>query len=401
MPRLAVLHYALGRFGGAAKIAILQAVYLSRMGFNVEMFYGGPILDDWKRKAMERVPVNSLPLGLPKSLRDAKNIIVTLKELRAFDAILVSYGVCPFFAFYLTMFFGRKVIWYCGEPLRALWEDYVSMKSYKAQSRTVRPTSALLYGKTYSSVFLSRRLYTASIHVLRVLDRKSVRSYRKIIANSRFTKRIIETLYGQNRDVPVVYPGVDLSEYTNKIGKCSATGFILAVGAMIPMKNHITLLKAFENLQKHHKIQAKLVIIGDGPLRTELISAIHSLGLQNVELKANVTERELLSYYESCGFVVHIALYEPFGLVPLEAAVFGKPAIVSSFGGPKEVVVNDQSGLLVNPFDPEEISNAMSYLIGNKKRTCEMGLKAHKRVIEEFSMEKSSERIAEILRSMI
>ncbi|MCJ7445911.1 MAG: glycosyltransferase family 4 protein [Methanotrichaceae archaeon] len=400
MPRLAVLHYALGRFGGAAKIAILQAAYLSRKGFNVEMFYGGPILDDWKRKAMERVPVNSLPLGLPKSLQDAKNIIVTLKELRAFDAILVSYGVCPFFAFYLTMFFGRKVVWYCGEPLRALWEEYVSMESLKGLSRTVEPTSRMLYGKTYSSLFLSKRLYNASIHIIRTLDRRTAKSYRKIIANSRFTGKMIDQLYNRNDGVAVVYPGIDLAQYPNvEVGKCQAD-FILAVGAMIPMKNHITLLKAFKKLQRQHKAQTKLVIVGDGPLKSEILSAIQELNL-NVELKANLTEEELFAYYMKCRFVVHVALYEPFGLVPLEAAVFGKPAIVSSVGGPKEIVVNSQTGLLVNPFDPEEISNAMSYLIGNKKRACEMGLKAQKRVIEEFNMEKSSERIAEILRSII
>jgi glycosyltransferase involved in cell wall biosynthesis len=401
MPRLAVLHYALGRFGGAAKIAILQAIYLKRSGFEVELFYGGPILRDWHKRASSELPFNSLPLGLPKSRREAQQIIATLKRLRKFDLILVSYGICPFFAFYLSGLFGHKVVWYSGEPLRALWEDYVSGQSYGEQKVTVRPTSKTIYGASYSSIFLSGILYDASIHVLRLLDVITAKHYRKIIANSEFTREIMYRLYRLD-EVSVVHPGVDLTQYEAiETTGWKADNSILAVGALIPMKNHVTLLKAFKDMQTRSKNQVKLVIVGDGPLRDELTATINSLNISNVELKSSATEKELANLYADCEFVVHIALYEPFGLVPLEAAVFSKPAIVSQVGGPKEFVIDGKTGILVDPCNPKAVSNALIDLSRNKDKTCKMGSEAKKRVMEKFNMEKSSKELGIILRSIL
>jgi glycosyltransferase involved in cell wall biosynthesis len=399
MPRLAVLHYALGRFGGAAKIAILQAIYLNKMGFDVELFYGGPILDYWKKRAISEILVNPLPLGLPKSMQEAQKIIGILKKLRAFDVILVSHGICPFFSRYLTMFLGHKVVWYCGEPLRALWEDYVSRESYETQRGTVKPTSKMLYGKAYSSIFLSKTLYDLSIHTLRTLDKKTVGSYRKIMANSYFTRKVVKELYKTDYDVPVVHPGVDVTQYANvETSKCLASDFILAVGAMIPMKNHVTLLRAFKRLPAHYKSRIKLLIIGDGPMKSEILSMIRDSDLQNVELRTNVTEEELLTYYTHCRFVVHIALYEPFGLVPLEAALFGKTSIVSNLGGTKEFVIDGETGILVDPHSTIEIANAIVSLIDNSELAHTMGSRARKRALTEFTMETSSKSIAKILK---
>jgi len=402
MPRLAVLHYALGRFGGAAKIAILQAIYLNKMGFDVELFYGGPILNDWKKRVTSEIPVNPLPLGLPKSLQDIAKITEILSKLRTFDIILVSYGICPFFAYYLTRFFERKVVWYCGEPLRALWEDFLSGLSYKSLKCTVKPTSGFLYGKSYSSIFLSEPLYNSSIRILRALDIKTIRSYRKIVANSFYTKELINRVYHLKGNVFTVHPGIDLANF-RQVNKTRSipSDYILAIGAMIPMKNYTNLLKAFSYLPLQHRSKLKLLIIGDGPLKEAIQSTIQELGLKNnVIITANINEDELFCYYKNCRFVIHVALHEPFGLVPLEAAVFGKTAIVSSIGGPKEFVVDGQSGILVNPFDPKEIARAITYFVENEKVAHRMGLKARDKVVKEFNMESSSRKLAKTLRSI-
>ncbi len=402
MPRLAVLHYALGRFGGAAKIAILQAIYLNRMGFNVELFYGGPILNDWKKRVTSEIPVNPLPLGLPKSLQDVARITETLSKLRTFDIILVSYGICPLFAHYLTRFFERKVVWYCGEPLRALWEDFLTGLSYKSLKFTVKPTSEFLYGKRYSSIFLSETLYDASIRILRDLDIRTARSYRKIVANSFYTEELISRVYHLKGNVSTVHPGIDPVNFrqVNKT-RCVPSDYMLAIGAMIPMKNYVTLIRALNYLPLQHRLKLKLLIIGDGPLRETIKSTIQKLGLKdNVVIMANVNEDELFGYYKNCKFVIHVALHEPFGLVPLEAAVFGKTAIVSNIGGLKEFVVDGQSGILVNPFDPKEIADAIIYLVENERVARRMGLKARDRVMKEFNMESSSRKLAETLRSI-
>ncbi len=399
-PRLAVLHYALGRFGGAAKIAILQAKYLNRMGFRAELFYGGPIPEEWKTRIASEMRFSALPLGLPSSLSQIREIVMTLRKLRSFDVIMISYGICPFFAFYMAALLGRKIVWYCGEPLRALWEDYISSESYSTLKHTVKPTSKTLYGNVYSSLFLSKPIYPVAIRFIRTLDQKSARLYGKIIANSQFTKRVIRELYPRNDDIPVVYPGIDLETLgnTKKIDRKS-TDFVLAIGALIPMKNHLNLIRAFGKLPPMYRNRTKLIIIGSGPMMPDISSTIRDLGLHNVELKASVTEEELMEHYRNCSFVVHVALYEPFGLVPLEAAIFGKPAVASKIGGPKETVINGETGILVNPLDLIEVSKAMAYLIANQKKAAEMGLKAREMATRQFTMEKSSKNLAAMLRS--
>jgi len=74
--RLAVLHYALSRFEGGAKMAILHSIYLKRMGFDAELFYGGPIPADWRKRASLEVQMRPIPLWFLKSIYDAITFIV-------------------------------------------------------------------------------------------------------------------------------------------------------------------------------------------------------------------------------------------------------------------------------------------------------------------------------------
>lgn len=383
-------------------MAVLHSIYLKKMGFDAELFYGGPIPEDWRKRATSEVPMRPLPLGLPKSVHDLKEIGETIERLRPFDLILISYVVCPFLAYYLSKFLGSKLVWYCGEPRRALWEDYVSGTNYKTLRRTVRPTSDDFYGKMYSSVFLSGMLYDTSIRILRALDIETTRSYRRIIANSYYSKELVGRVYHLEKNVSVVYPGIEPKEHLRiDAPEPALYNYVLAVGAMIPMKNHINLLKAFSRLPSRYRSRLKLLIIGDGPLKNVIQSTIRELGLKNVIIKARVSEDELTSYYHGCRFIVHVALHEPFGLVPLEAALFGKPSIVSNVGGPKETVIDKETGLLVNPLNPEEIAAAMVQLLGDDQLASRMGMKAKERTLREFTMEASSKRLAENLNEMI
>jgi len=65
-------------------------------------------------------------------------------------------------------------------------------------------------------------------------------------------------------------------------------------------------------------------------------------------------------------------------LVPVEAALFGKPSIVSDLGGTRETVIDGETGLRVDPYDPEQIADAMKCLIGDEGLTREMGKRARK-----------------------
>ena len=173
-------------------MAILHAIYLKKLGFYVELFYNGPLHPDWKKRARSNIALNTLPFGFPPSFKafcDIKNLI---HHLKSFDVVLIHHHIGPFLAYYLTMFLKTKLVWYCGEPLRALWETQLSGIPSKELSSTVRPTSMECYGKSLTSLFLSDSLYNISINFLRAIDKKTARSYTKIIANSNYTRKVIK-----------------------------------------------------------------------------------------------------------------------------------------------------------------------------------------------------------------
>lgn len=342
--------------------------------------------------------MRKLPFGVPNSPKHVREIIRIIKYLKSFDVILIHHHICPFLAYYLSALFGSKTIWYCGEPLRALWENWLSSLDYREISCTVKPTSREFYGETITSLFLSNQLYDASVYALRTIDKASVRKYSKVVTNSNYTKMIVERIY-QLKGVEVVYPGVEFNQEL-KTPKSNSSEmrdpYLLAVGSMIPMKNYFNLLKAFSHIEKAYP-NIKLVIVGGGPLEGEIRSFTRTLNLKNVIFKSNVSELELSMYYANCLFTVHIALSEPFGLIPVEAAFYGKPSIVSNNGGTSEFIEDGKNGLLVNPYDPEDIAKAMSLLIEDKDMMFRAGMKAKEKALEGFTIERSAENLLKVI----
>jgi len=396
--KIAILHHALGRFGGGEKLAILHSIYLTKLGFDIELFYNGPMHLDWKKRVYSSIPLEILPFGIPLNIKGFRNIIKVIRHLKSFDVILIHHHVDPFLAYYLSIFLKSKLIWYCGEPLRALWENWLSDIDYRELSCTVKPTSMELYGKSLTSIFLSNKLYDASVSFLRTINKASVRRYPTIIANSNYTKKIAKRIYGIDKPISVVRPGVETQPHTKDSTNKEVSNNILSVGAMIPMKNYSTLLKAFHSLPRQYRSRVKLQIVGGGPLENEIRSLAHKLNLKNVVFRSEISEQRLNSYYANCSFVIHLALNEPFGLVPVEAAFYGKPSIVSNNGGTSEFVIHGENGLLVNSHDLNEIVNAMEYLIKDKKLVTEMGFKAKEKALKEFTIESSTANLAKAIK---
>ncbi len=254
------------------------------------------------------------------------------------------------------------------------------------------------YGKSSTSLFLSDSLYDISINFLRAIDKRTAKRYTKIIANSHYTREVIRTLYGLNRQIAVAYPGIEVQQQTQDDMNQSVSDYMLAIGAMIPMKNHINLLKAYHQLPEMYRSRVKLVIIGEGPLEDEIHSIAHKLGLNDIIFQSPVQEQELTGYYKNCKFIVHLALHEPFGLVPIEAALFGKPSIVSNQGGTREFIRHGKNGFLVNPHDPDDVAKHMKRLIEDQQLAAEMGSRAKEMVLKGFTIEKSTKAIVEALK---
>jgi len=392
---LALIHHA-GRFGGAEKVALLHSLYLKKFGHDVDLFYSGPILEDWEKRVSKDVRIYNLPFGFPLYRKNVENILALIKSLKEYDKIIVHHHIEPLVGYYLSKMLSDKIVWYCGEPLRALWEEHLTGTHYKDLSITVKSTSQNFYGTPLTSIFLSDWLYGSTIQFLRGIDISTVRSYNDIIANSNYSRDVVKNIYGLREPVDVVYPGVERWGYEDDCDPVYSD-FILAVGSFIPMKNYFTLLKAFKTYIKETGSNIKLVIVGDGPLRKNILASLNKNKLKNVIVRSKISEDELIDYYKTCRFVVHIAINEAFGLIPVEAGLYEKPAIVSNMGGLRESVVDEESGFYVDPYDYKDVATFMLELSRNEDLCREMGRNAKRNVLDRFTIEKSTKEFERLL----
>jgi len=93
------------------------------------------------------------------------------------------------------------------------------------------------------------------------------------------------------------------------------------------------------------------------------------------------------------------ALYEPFGLAPLEAMAAGMPAVVTKFGGPSESMRDgkEEFGILIDPSDPAELSTAMMLLLSNPDLWEKYSRAGYKRVVSTYNWDKTAAAYLEIL----
>ena len=144
----------------------------------------------------------------------------------------------------------------------------------------------------------------------------------------------------------------------NKLWDGDYESNILSVGALKFEKDHKTLIQAFSYVVKGNS-NAKLVILGDGPLRGNLEDLILQLGLKNnVELPGFILNP--YPWYRSADLFVLSSLWEGFGNVIVEALECGVPIVSTDSGGPTEILKHGFYGKLVPVGDSHVLALAIN-----------------------------------------
>lgn len=184
----------------------------------------------------------------------------------------------------------------------------------------------------------------------------------------------------------------DVKNKAKEIKDNFGSPLILSVG-------RLSYYKGFEYLIKAGKdIEAKIIIIGEGKLKTKLTKIIRNLGLGN-KVFIIPPVKDLRPYYLACDVFVLPSIYksEAFGIVILEAMVFGKPVISTELGtGTSWVNINNKTGFVVEPKNVNELFNKINLLLENKEIYKQFSLNAIERV-KNFSIEKFLQKMKEEL----
>ena len=204
--------------------------------------------------------------------------------------------------------------------------------------------------------------------------------------------------------------GVDkekVSEIKQKYGLKNDDLMILFIGRLVGVKGIDKLIQAMPQVLE--KIpNAKLVILGLGEMRDFLEKLVQKLKLQDVVKFCFefVPEEDRIAHYAACDVAVFPSLYEPFGIVSLEAMSMEKPVVVGATGvsGMREVVVPsgpDQCGFHINPNDPTDIAWGIINAVQDAQKKIQLGKNGRKRVLQQFTWDSVAKRTVQLYENLI
>jgi glycosyltransferase involved in cell wall biosynthesis len=210
-----------------------------------------------------------------------------------------------------------------------------------------------------------------------------------VIANSRWlADRLTDQIAGAEPKLLVADCGVDLEAFVprpaqearRELGWDGEGPAFLCVGSLIERKNVVGLADAFASLGR-----GRLAFVGDGPLRGELE------GRPEVTLTGRIPQREVPNWVAASDVLCQPSLIEPFGQATLEAMAMERTVVATSNGGPPEFVTGE-SGVLVDPQDPDALPRAMELAAAKPSPN-----PAARRAAAKHDVKRQAARMAEVL----
>src|SRR6478609_5041337 len=337
---------------------------------------------DWDRRIVERVQYLPEEKGLLDEVRRAQGkqtlsagIVAALDEWGRRTDFLRLYQAI-----------------YVGLRLRQMGIDHVHAHFAGTAARTsfwINKFFPITFSFTAhaNDIFSPRQFEIA-------LD-KLVGTARVIVTETDYAARFLRHRFSHCADhVHRIYNGLDLAEF-GRSDFSSTPPLIIAVGRLIPKKGFGDLIRACALLAEHGKL-FRCEIIGEGPLKDELRRQIDELGLQNnVVLTGAKPQTQLRGRLAAANVFVLPSLIDPDGgmdnlpTVIMEAMATGLPVVSTSIGGIPEMIIENETGFLVQPSDAAAMADAIQNVIYDPSSAAKLGQSGYERARTLFSIDKN------------
>lgn len=178
---------------------------------------------------------------------------------------------------------------------------------------------------------------------------------------------------------------------------------VLTLGRIVVGSEHKGYDRLIDAMVQLRDRPIRCVIAGDGSDRSRLERRVREANLKDrVIFTGSIPEHLLVDLYNACDVFSLVSDRGPgrgegIPLTPLEAAACGKPIIVGDEDGSQEAVIDDVTGALVSPRDPQGIPRALVHILSDSDRMRAMGVAARARIENEFSYVKFEEKTARAL----
>jgi glycosyltransferase involved in cell wall biosynthesis len=205
----------------------------------------------------------------------------------------------------------------------------------------------------------------------------------------------IKRVYGLT-SVPLIPNGIPLSLYTlneeasrawrSQEGYREDELLFVSVARLSPQKDPLGLLRAFA-IAASHVSGLRLLLVGDGPLRSEVEDQVRRMGLDE-QVRFLGVRMDVPAILATADVFVLSSHWEGNPLSIMEAMAAGKPVIATAVGGVPELVENGVSGILVPPRTPDALAEAMILLAREAVLRRKMGEVARQRALERFGVDR-------------
>jgi glycosyltransferase involved in cell wall biosynthesis len=261
--------------------------------------------------------------------------------------------------------------------------------TWKGEAEAIR-------GEPYSRLNANEKFLVSFNWFLRIFEEKMLARAKKIIAVSNFTKWELTNYYKiPQSKIRVIHNGVDVNKFKPAIDKRKIKkelGFnpddlaIVSVGRLYARKGLFTLIESIPAVVKRFP-NGKFIISGKGQSDEmhKLIGHAEKLGVKNnIIFTGYYPDKKLPKLYQAADIFAFSTFYEHHPFAVLEALATGLPVVTTTVGGIPETIESGKNGLLVEPFNPQQFSEKILYLLEHPAEAAEMGASARKTIVANY-----------------
>ncbi len=198
--------------------------------------------------------------------------------------------------------------------------------------------------------------------------------------------------------IRVIPCGIDVQQF-RPAERPQSTSEIVCVARLVPVKNLQLLIQACSILRDLN-VDFHCSILGEGRCREELTQSIENLELNDhVSLEGAKDQSEVAVWWRHAAVGVLSSVSEGMPVALMEAAASGVPVVATNVGGVSELVEDDVTGLLVPPFEPMVMADALGYLLRHPAEARSMGAAARRRALARFSVQHQVETLLRVWES--
>jgi len=233
----------------------------------------------------------------------------------------------------------------------------------------------------------------------------------KVVCCSDYMVSHVRWAFGLPEDKLVMIPnGVNTRVYENSENE-DASAFrtkfampyekiVLYVGRLVYEKGIHVLINAVPKVLA--RVDAKFIIVGSGYMKEQLLSIVKSMRLEHKVLFLGFVDDDTLVRLQKCADVSVVpSLFEPFGIVALEAMAAKSPVVVSDTGGLSEIVDHDITGFKVYPNNPESLAGGITKILLDENYKKYIRENAYRKVQEKYDWQKIAQQTKHIYKAVL